>query len=161
MTGAMRRLRPLAVALAVAAVAAGGGAWAKDHGDGPPRAEGRWAAERGAAGGGWRSGPPPGRFEGRFAGRPPAEPRYGPRAEPPGYEERYAPRPYEPRPYGPPPYATPRRGGFLGPQGAPPIDDPGRYRLRAAPRGYHWVRVPGGMALVSQATGQVFDVVPY
>ena len=33
-------------------------------------------------------------------------------------------------------------------------------RLRAAPRGYMWVRVPGGMAIVSRATGQVFDVVP-
>ena len=54
----------------------------------------------------------------------------------------------------------PRRGGYLGPQSGAPIEDPGRFRLRAAPRGYAWVRVPGGMAMVSQSTGQVFDIVP-
>ena len=61
----------------------------------------------------------------------------------------------------PAPYAaSPRRGGYLS-QGGPVIEDPGRYRLRPPPPGYDWVRTPGGMALVSRATGQVFDVVPY
>ena len=41
------------------------------------------------------------------------------------------------------------------------IQDPGRYRLRAPPRGYMWVRTPNGMAMVSQSTGQIFDMVPY
>ena len=41
------------------------------------------------------------------------------------------------------------------------VSDLGRYRLRAPPRGYEWVRVDRGFALVSRATGQVFDIVPY
>jgi Ni/Co efflux regulator RcnB len=40
------------------------------------------------------------------------------------------------------------------------VEDYGRYRLRPPPRGYSWVRVGGGYALVSTMTGQVFDVVP-
>jgi Ni/Co efflux regulator RcnB len=41
------------------------------------------------------------------------------------------------------------------------IQDYGRFRLRAPPRGYAWMRTGAGYALVSTATGQVFDVVPY
>jgi Ni/Co efflux regulator RcnB len=65
------------------------------------------------------------------------------------------PRSVDPRSYG-----APRRGGFLGDRGGQVIEDPGRYRLRAPPRGYDWVRTPGGMALVQQGTGRVYDVVP-
>jgi Ni/Co efflux regulator RcnB len=161
MIGGMRRLATLACAIAVAAssLAAGGVALAKDHRDGGGRGEQqRGEAQRGRGGedGRWggRGGPPPGwRGEGGGGGRwagergergERGEQRYEPRAAPP--DERYAP--------------PPRRGGYLGPQGGAPIEDPGRYRLRPAPRGYLWVRVPGGMAIVSQATGQVFDVVP-
>ena len=156
--GAMRRLPALALAFAVAAapLAAGGLAAAKDHRDGGGRGEqhgrggdeGRWSG-RGGPPGGWRG------EGGRWGDRGPdrGDERRDDR------RERYEPR-YERG--GPPPeaYAPPRRGGFLGPQGGAPIEDPGRYRLRPAPRGYMWVRVPGGMAIVSQATGQVFDVVP-
>jgi Ni/Co efflux regulator RcnB len=160
----MRRLLALAAALAVAVgPMAAGPASAKDHGGrGEQRGgegrggEGRWSGGRGGPPPGWRGeAPPPG---GRFGGEGPppgwrGDPRGGP---PPGYEPRYDPR------YAPPPraYAAPRRGGYIGPNGGAPIEDPGRYRLREAPRGYVWMRVPGGMAMVSQSTGQVFDVVP-
>jgi Ni/Co efflux regulator RcnB len=72
---------------------------------------------------------------------------------------------YDPRSYAPPPYAysaAPRRGGYLGPNaetGA--IQDYSRNHLRPPPRGYMWVRTARGMALISQSTHQVFDVVPY
>jgi len=173
----MRRLFALAAALAIAAgpLAAGGQAWAKDHdgprggGRGEQHGGGRWGGgERGGppGGGGWRGegggngrwgggerGGPPGRWEGG------GEARGDPRADP-RYERGYPERGYERGYPSPQAYGTPRRGGYLGPQGGAPIEDPGRYRLREAPRGYMWVRVPGGMAMVSQATGQVFDVVP-
>uniref|UniRef100_UPI00286CE46C RcnB family protein n=1 Tax=Phenylobacterium sp. TaxID=1871053 RepID=UPI00286CE46C len=55
---------------------------------------------------------------------------------------------------------APRRGGHLAGQGGAAINDFARYRLRPPPRGYAWVRVGGGFALVAEATGQVFDVVP-
>lgn len=74
----------------------------------------------------------------------------------------------EPQDYGPPPgvrvpYTPPmRRGGYIPPDyDGGVIADPGRYRLRPPPRGYVWVRAGDGYALVSTATGQVFDVVPY
>lgn len=184
----MRRLLALAAALTVAAgpLAAGGQASAKDHRDGPrgeqrggePRGgDGRYGG-RGGAPPGWRGGEgPPGQmrgYEGQGQGRwergdPRGDPRYEQRYDP-RYEQRYEPR-YDPRNdprYDPrygergayaPSYGTPRRGGYLGPQGGAPIEDPGRFGLRDAPRGYVWVRVPGGSALVSQSTGQVFDVV--
>jgi len=169
--GPMRRLLALAAALAiVAGPLAAGQVWAKDH-DGPRGeqrgggGEGRWSG-RGGGPPGWRGGggPPGWRGEGREApqGRwERGEGREGPRYDP-RYEPRYDPREsYGERGYGPPrSYAAPRRGGYLGPQGGAPIEDPGRYRLREAPRGYMWMRVPGGMAMVSQATGQIFDVVP-
>ena len=131
------------------------------HGD-----EGRWP-------GGGRGGPGPFRGGGEYRG---GDYRGGdfrgggyerdPRMESRGYrgEPGVDPR-YDPRAYGGPPSAysaAPRRGGYLGPgSGGPVIQDYGRFRLRAPPRGYEWVHTPGGMALVSQATGQVFDVVPY
>ncbi len=181
--GPMRRLSALAAALAIAAgpLAAGGQAWAKDHHDGG-RGEQRGGDNRGGGDGRWsgggRGGPPgwagrggdgPGRWEPRAdpRGDPRGDLRGDPRGDPRAYEGRgYESRgaPYDGRGYAPSPppqaYAPPRRGGYLGPQGGAPIEDPGRYRLREAPRGYQWMRVPGGMALVSQATGQVFDVVP-
>lgn len=168
--GGMRRLTALACAFAALAstLAAGGGAAAKDHHDGPRGEqqqrgrggdEGRWnGAGRGGPPMGWRGEAPGNGRWGDRGGEQRAEPRYDPRYDPrnePRYDQRNDQR-YDPRAYAPP-----RRGGYLGPQGGAPIEDPGRYRLRPPPRGYEWVRVPGGMALVSQSTGQVFDVVPY
>jgi Ni/Co efflux regulator RcnB len=40
------------------------------------------------------------------------------------------------------------------------IQDHARYRLRAPPRGYSWVRMGNGFALIQESTGQVFDVIP-
>jgi Ni/Co efflux regulator RcnB len=175
----MRRLLALASALAVlAGPLAAGQAWAKDHGaphgQGRGGGEGRWSGGRGGPPPGYgrggepppgygREGPPPGYGRG---GEPPpgwrGEPRYEPRGEPRYYDPRdgYAERGYAPPPPPPRSYSAPRRGGYLGPQGGARIEDPGRYRLREAPRGYAWVRIPGGMAMVSEATGQIFDVVP-
>jgi len=171
----MRRLSALAAALALVAgpLAAGGQVWAKDHHDGGGRGAER-GGERGGGNGRWgggeRGGPPPG---GRGGDAPPGYGRGGegppgwrggergdPRGDP-RYERGYSERGYE-RGYAPPPqaYAPPRRGGYLGPQGGAPIEDPRRFGLREPPRGYRWVRVPGGMAIVSESTGQVFDVVP-
>ncbi|HEX4711532.1 RcnB family protein [Phenylobacterium sp.] len=155
----MRRLISVLAAAALAAtpLAAAGVAMAKDHEGGRPEqrgpgGDGRW--QGGGHGGGeergggreYRGG------EDRGGGRwERAEPRSG---------QRYDPRAYAP-PRGSYP-APPHRGGYLGPQaGGQVIQDYGRFRLRAPPRGYEWVRVPGGMALVSTMTGQVFDVVPY
>ena len=62
---------------------------------------------------------------------------------------------------GPPADARPaRRGGYLPDtyRGAL-VDDYQRYRLRAPPRGYAWVRVGGGFALVSLDDGRIFDMV--
>ena len=169
----MRRLifALTAVVLVAAPLATAGGAMAKDHRE--QRSEqkgGRGQEMRGGPqqvfrGGGQDDRGGGGRFE-RVDPRndrrndPRNDPRYDPRG---GYQaERIDPR-YDPR-YGPPPgayQAAPRRGGYLGPgSGGPVIQDPGRYRLRAPPRGYEWVLTPGGMALVQQGTGRVYDVVP-
>jgi Ni/Co efflux regulator RcnB len=167
----MRRLLALAAALALVAgpLAAGGQASAKDHHEGGGRGEQRGGGE-GRGNGRWGGGPPPGYGRGGEAppgyGRGGEGPPPGWRGEPPpGYgrgDPRYEGRGYEGRGYAPPPqaYAPPRRGGYLGPQGGAPIENPGRYRLREAPRGYVWMRVPGGMAMVSRSTGQIFDIVP-
>jgi Ni/Co efflux regulator RcnB len=181
MNGPMRRLSALAAALALVAgpLAAGGQAWAKDHHEGGGRGEQRGGGEGRGANGRWGGGSPPGwrggeapPGYGRGGEGPPGwrgDPRGDPRYEGRGYGGRgYEGRGYEGRGYergypAPPPQAyapPPRRGGYLGPQGGAPIEDPGRYRLREAPRGYVWMRVPGGMAMVSQATGQIFDIVP-
>ena len=66
-----------------------------------------------------------------------------------------------PRDMGPDrPQAAPRRGGYLPDnyRGAF-VDDVQRYRLRPPPRGFAWVRMGDGFALVSLADGQVFDMV--
>ncbi len=64
---------------------------------------------------------------------------------------------------GPPPVdaRSARRGGYL-PDNyrGGVVDDYQRFRLRPPPRGYTWVRVNGGFALVSVADGRVFDVIP-
>jgi len=170
--GEMRRLISVLAAAAIVAapLATAGVAMAKDHnGGGRSEQRGHGPGEgRGWRGGGGedRRGGFPGGFRGgedRGGGR---WERQGPRQEP-RYEPRYEradPRYGGPRAYGPPSgayEAAPRRGGYLGRGGGEVIQDPGRFRLRAPPRGYEWVRTAGGMALVSQATGQVFDVVPY
>lgn len=89
-----------------------------------------------------------GRFEEAPRGRYDEGPgRYGGR-----YDD--APRGFVARPG----YA-PRPGGFLPPdyRGAP-VGDYQRYRLRPPPRGYSWIHVGNGFALVGP-DGQVFDVI--
>jgi Ni/Co efflux regulator RcnB len=177
----MRRLIPLMAAVMIVAgpLAAAGGAMGKEHQNERreqqvQRGQGRADQGRGEQAGRWNGA---GRAQpGLPAYRGPqdyryAEPRQDPRQDPrndPRYDPRYTPggdyradprtdpRYADPRGYG----AAPRRGGFLG-SGGQVIEDPGRYRLRAPPRGYDWVRTPGGMALVQQGTGRVYDVVPY
>jgi Ni/Co efflux regulator RcnB len=181
-TGDMRRLITLLAAslLVAGPLAAASGAMAKDHDGGrreqpaprgPARGESR-GEPRGEPGGGrWNGGgrgqtaPQPyrGQPEYRGGGERYGDPRGEARGEP-RYEYRPEPRPEahaEPRYADPHAYgAAPRRGGYLRGQGGQVIEDPGRYRLRAPPRGYDWVRTPGGMALVQQGTGRVYDVVP-
>jgi Ni/Co efflux regulator RcnB len=178
MIGEMRRLTSLLAAVAVVAapLASAGVALAKDH-DGPRQEQHGRSEPRGGPpprqGGppqGYRGGEQEYRGGGRYPIDPRSDPRYDPRFESRGDprgayrgEQRADPR-YDPRgPYAPPPgayQAPPRRGGYLE-QGGPVIEDYGRYRLRAPPRGFDWVRTPGGMALVQQGTGRVYDVVPY
>jgi len=123
--------------------------------------------------GGGRGGPAPQPYRGpgdyRGGGEYRGERGYersDPRMDPRAYrgEPRADPR-MDPRAYGGPPggySAAPRRGGYLGPgNGGEVIQDYGRLRLRPPPRGYVWMRTPGGMAMVSESTGQVFDIVPY
>jgi Ni/Co efflux regulator RcnB len=171
MIGEMRRLISYLTAAVLVAgpLAAAGGAMAKEHrneGRGPPARmeERRGGPMREGPPGGYRGGGPEYRGGGAYErvdprGDPRGDPRYDYRSE-----QRADPR-YDPRGYGPPPSAygaAPRRGGYLGPgAGGDVIQDYGRNRLRPPPRGYEWVRTPGGMALVSQSTHQVFDVVPY
>jgi Ni/Co efflux regulator RcnB len=164
--GAVRRLLSIAVALAVAAgpLAAAPGAMAKDHREERGRGEqqqqqqrgrgdegqGRWAGGGRQVPPGWRGGDD--RGGGRFER---ADPRGDPRGE---YRGEADPRSYGAREGG---YApAPRRGGILS-QGGPVIDDYNRYHLRMPPRGFDWVRTPGGMALVHRDSGRVYDVVPY
>jgi len=107
-----------------------------------------------------RGGPPPSYREGR--GAPPPTYREG-RGEPyRGEPYRGDRRSYEYEAGPPPPYYAPnaRRGGYMPPQSAAPVPDPGRYRLRPPPRGFTWVRTANGYAMVSE-DGRVFDVVPY
>jgi Ni/Co efflux regulator RcnB len=55
---------------------------------------------------------------------------------------------------------APRRGGYLPDSYRGGfVDDYPRYRLRAPPRGYAWVRVGGGFALVSLEDGRIYDMV--
>jgi Ni/Co efflux regulator RcnB len=178
MIGEMRRPMPLLAVIALSAglLAGAGEAVGKDHGGGH-REEGRHeqgpgGGEGGRWGPGRQGGPGPayrgeeyrgggGGYERR--GYPQGgDPRMDPRIDP-RYGYRADPR-YDPRAYAAPPSygGSARRGGYLGPgAGGEVIQDPGRFRLRAPPHGYEWVRTSRGMALVSQSTGQVFDVVPY
>ncbi|HEX2818340.1 MAG TPA: RcnB family protein [Phenylobacterium sp.] len=166
----MRRLISAlaAVVLVAAPLATAGGAMAKDHRDErreQPAARGGGARQQQAQP--YRGGAQEPRGGERIERADPrndprSDPRNDPRYDPRnGYQaERVDPR-YDPR-YSQPPSGyqnAPRRGGYL-PQGGPVIQDPGRYRLRPPPRGYDWVRTPGGMALVQQGTGRVYDVVP-
>jgi Ni/Co efflux regulator RcnB len=187
MIGEMRRLISVLAAAALVAtpLATAGVAMAKDHDGGggehgrgdEGRGERHGRGDEGRGPGGGRGAPMPWRGgEDRGGGREyrgdegrggypgggrwdRPDPRYEPR-----YDRRAEPR-YDPRAYGPPPGAyapAPHRGGYLPPQaGGSVIQDYGRFRLRAPPRGYAWMRTGGGYALVSTATGQVFDVVPY
>jgi Ni/Co efflux regulator RcnB len=120
-----------------------------------------------------RRGPP--------EGRGPPDRRYeGPRYEGPRYERRYDDRPqprrrdlreeydrrderrrYDDGPYPPPNAGPARRGGYLPDRyRGGTVDDYQRFRLRPPPRGYTWVRVNGGFALVSIGDGRIFDVIP-
>lgn len=154
----MRRLLSIIAAFVVVAgpLATAGGVVAKDHRE--ERRDTRREAPQGARGGGERwsrrpdaSNPPP-RSEESGRWESPGEPRGEPRGDPRGDPRGYVPQ------GGYPP--VPRRGGYMGLQGGSTIGDYGRYRLRPPPRGYNWVRVGGGFALVGP-NGQVFDVVPY
>lgn len=152
-----RLLLGFAAVLLAAGPLAAGAALARDH-DGWGRG-GERHEERGG-GPGWGRGD--GRGEGR--GAPPGWVRGGERGPPPGWERREAPAPGY---YGPPPgYAPPRpygvrRGGYLPPEvRGGVIDNYDRYRLRAPPRGYNWVRVGNAFLLMNMSTGQIFDVIP-
>jgi len=184
----MKRPIHIAAVLALAAALglAGGAVARDDHG----RHNGRGQSEQGDRGGGDRRGPPQRGDEGRGRwsdrgqgdrgppGRAIEERGYGERnrwedrGPPPGRVEPYrgdAYRRYDERP---PAYAAPpaygryapaptRPGGYLPDsyRGAAVQDYP-RYRLRPPPHGYAWVRTGNGFALVSEADGRVFDIVP-
>jgi Ni/Co efflux regulator RcnB len=128
-------------------------------------AQGR-GRDRGGEGRGWeRRGPPEGRgFERRGRG-----------GEPRSYERRYVDedqgrgrgrgrggddRPRSERRGDDDDRGRPRRGpgGYLPPESrGGVVEDPGRYRLRPAPRGFAWVRMGNGFALVSLADGRIYD----
>lgn len=163
----------LATAASLAATAPTLTAYARDGDDGrrAERVERRGEAERGRGRGGdeagpRRRGPPAERELDLRRGRAPVL-GYGdgPRRrddDRPRYEEgrraREAPPPRARGFASPPPAA--RRGGYLPPTFSGEIvDDYRRYRLRAPPAGFAWVRVGGGFALVSMADGQIFDMV--
>lgn len=77
----------------------------------------------------------------------------GPREE---SRRRYEDR--RPRAFAP---SEARRGGYLPDRfRGGVVEDYRRYRLRPPPHGYAWVRVGAGFALVSEASGQVFDIIP-
>lgn len=182
MIGEMRRLICLltAAVFVAAPLATAGAAMGEQHREhSAPRGEGRGEPGRWMGGGRGAPAPQPYRGGGEFRGEgrldPRADPRFDPRGDPrfdprgdPRYEyrgeQRVDPR-YDPRGYAPAPNAygaPPRRGGYLAPDSdRGPVQDYARQHLRPPPRGYEWVRTPSGMALVSQSTHQVFDVVPY
>ena len=162
----MRRLILLLAAATLVAgpLATAGDALGKDRREAPARREP--AAPRGEQGRGQqgRQAPPQAWRGGEYRGAPAYEGRGYPQVDPrsdPRYGYRPDPR-YDPRAYAAPPNAAARRGGYM-PPGArgEVIQDPSRLRLRPPPRGYEWVQTQRGWAMVSQSTGQVFDVVPY
>jgi Ni/Co efflux regulator RcnB len=139
----------------------GGAAWAPRGGE-----RAAWAGPRGGERGVERGG-------GRWADRPRYEPppqrrdADGPRGRGnpgrgPGDEGRWEARRADPysRPAEAPRSYGYRRGAYLPPEGGRAVQDHNAYGLRAPPPGYTWVATPRGYALVNQATGQVFDVVP-
>ncbi|HEX7946197.1 MAG TPA: RcnB family protein, partial [Phenylobacterium sp.] len=97
------------------------------------------------------------RYERRYDDRPPPG-RRGLREDD---DRRDEGRRYEDGPYPPPNAGPARRGGYLPDRyRGGTVDDYQRFRLRPPPRGYTWVRVNGGFALVSMADGRIFDVIP-
>jgi len=155
----MRRLIAIlaVITLAGGPLALGGSAFAKDHHDDRRAERGgpRWGEGRGE-GRGRAEGPPGWRGEERGAYGGPAPDARGYYGPPQAYAPQYAPR------YAPVPAPRARRGGYLPPEAVGgEMPDYGRYRLRQPPRGYAWVRTANGYAMVSMATGQVFDVVPF
>lgn len=153
----MKRLTlTLAAALLVAAPLAGGEAFAKDQ-------RGGWQ-QRG--GGGEHRGGDRGEHRGRGGGdRDRGGERWrandDDRGPPRGQQRWERPREREDDQRPPPGSYGVRRGGYMPREAAPPvIDNPAQHRLRTPPRGYNWVRVPGGYALVDGRTGQIFDMVP-
>jgi len=59
-----------------------------------------------------------------------------------------------------PGFAPFRPGAFLPPQfQGDVVDEYAQYHLRRPPQGYHWVQAGDEFLLVSEATGQIFDVV--
>lgn len=123
--------------------------------DYPSGARGRWAdAPRGRY-----EDAPRGRYEEAPRGRYEEAPRRYEEAPRGRYEGRYDGRYDEPAPSYVRPGFAPRPGGYLPPdyRGAP-VGDYQRYRLRPPPRGYSWIHVGNGFALVSP-DGQVFDVI--
>ncbi len=147
----MNRLILIFAGLAVLAgpLVPGGVAAAKDHD------RGERGSDRGDRGGYERRGDEPGLARGR-GGPNGRDDRGGSdrgayeRGERRGYEADDRPQ------YAP----SPRRGGYMPPEAGGPLPDYGRYRLRPPPRGFVWVRTGNGFAMVSEQTGQVFDVVP-
>jgi Ni/Co efflux regulator RcnB len=164
--------------LAVAGEGGGHGHWAErgggdrgggERGGGPPGQMRRYDPGRapmefpgGGGRGRWGDAPrgrydeaPRGRYDdaprGRYEEAPRGRYEEAPRSR---YEGRYEDAPsYVRRGY------SPRPGGYLPPdyRGAP-VGDYQRYRLRPPPRGYSWIHVGNGFALVGP-DGQVFDVI--
>jgi Ni/Co efflux regulator RcnB len=168
----MRRLLLIFAAALAVGLPLGELAMARDgHGNGRGQGQGRGRIERQEPP---RRGPPP--REARRDDRP--------RYDAPRYESRRPDeRRYDERPGRGPPVRSfredgDRRGGRWDDDRPPPdarsarrggylpdayrggvVDDYQRYRLRAPPRGYAWVRVGGGFALVSLDDGRIFDMV--
>ena len=161
----MKRL--ILITAAVAALATtlpvGGVAMAKDHDrGGPPHGDrGRGPPERGPP---ERRGPDRGEERRWNDGRGGDERRIDERGRRDLRQEDRRDdgrRRYEDGPYPPPDTRPARRGGYL-PDNyrGGTVEDYQRFRLRPPPRGYTWVRVNGGFALVSVADGRIFDVIP-
>lgn len=161
----MKRLFLLAAAAAsLAAAMPAGEALARDHG----RGRGWDQQDRGDQ----RRGDPRARGEwrGRQGDERPQVERYQAQARDRGYDEERARRYEDDRrarsapPEAPPPRMlrapSPRRGGYLPDsyRGAV-VDDYRAYRLRPPPRGFSWVRVGAGFALVDMSDGRIYDMV--
>jgi Ni/Co efflux regulator RcnB len=155
--------------LAFAGEGGGHGRWGDRGGGGPPGQARRYEPGRapmefpGGGHGRWSEAPrgryddgPRGRYEdprGRYEEAPRSRYEEAPRGRYGGRYEEEGPPAYMRRGY------SPRPGGYLPPdyRGAP-VGDYQRYRLRPPPRGYSWIHVGNGFALVGP-DGQVFDVI--